>query len=132
MSAAVHTFKDSSAQTGSNSGSWIALNTATMLSVGVDILTGGSGTITDFDVWMEGSDVGGSDAGYKMPADLIHEPTPATQVNRLEIVNNETTPTLAERWSATYKHWPWKFARAAWKITGTSPSIPFRVIGCSK
>jgi hypothetical protein len=103
-----------------------------MLAVEVDLTTG-SGTITRFDLWLEGSDDGNETDAPDLLFDWsVKDSNAGTEeterVTKRNIINNKTT-TTAERHSALYRHVPWTYVRARWALTGTSPSLTFSVNG---
>jgi hypothetical protein len=108
----------SATQTATGNGAWFAANTATMLSLLADITAGVA--ITDFDLWLEGTNDKSQAAGYPIQADQVCGPgRTASTNNRIEVVLNKST-TTAEKFSALFKHLPWAFVRVAWALTGTS------------
>lgn len=98
--------------------------TGTMAAVEVDI-TAGSGTITDCDVWMEGSVDGGA-TWFRLLANVIDANGTDVVTARSNVVNNKAT-TTAERYGAIYNYLPCDKVRARWTLTGTTPSLTFAV-----
>jgi len=98
--------------------------TGTMMHVEVDI-TAASGTISDFDLFMEGS-VDGGTTWFRLHA--VHIDANGTDIvtARSNIVNNKTA-TTPERYGALYSHLPCDKVRARWTLTGTTPSLTFAV-----
>ena len=115
----------SAAQTASAASSGQQLSTIQQAIVGVDI-TAGSGTITDFDLWLECSDDGGT-TWYRLVADhVVIDSTGADSQDQVNIVDNKTT-TAAERYLAVYQVLPSDYVRVRWTLTGTTPSLTFSV-----
>lgn len=121
----------SAARTVSGNSEPFEFSTGTMLFVGVNI-TAGSGTVADFDLWLEVADSKGSTVWYPMPADQVTKPDLSVATNQVNIVNNKASIT-AEKYSGVFKHLPAGVARIVWAFTGgASPSLTFSVIGMAK
>jgi hypothetical protein len=104
----------------------VEILTGTMMDVMV-ILGTGSGTITDLDLWIEGSnEAEGATNFHRLHADTIDANGTDVVTPRSNIVNSKAT-TTAEKYGATYKHLPVRRVRAAWILAGTTPSIPLTV-----
>jgi hypothetical protein len=103
----------------------MALTTASMLMAEVDI-TAAAATITDFDLWLEGS-VDNGLTWFRLIADFIDANGTDVTTPRSNIVNNYTTAAAA-RFAALYRHVPCMKVRAKASLTGTgSPSVTFTV-----
>ena len=122
----------SATQTASGNGAWIPVQTLTMLQVEVDITAATS--ITTFDLWLQGSAVGGADEGYDLPCDrqlttLATAAGNAPVADLRDIVQNKTTST-AQRDIGIFKHVPAKYVRVKWILSGTD--VTFSVKGSGK
>lgn len=116
--------------TGNGESGWTKLQGITMLGVSVEFTAAGSGTIADFDLWVEASPDGGI-TSVPIQADQVEEPSNSVQ-NRRNIVNSKST-TTSEKYGAVYRHVPWTHAKVKWTFTGaTTPSLPTRVRFCGK
>ena len=127
----------SAAQSASGSGAWIPITTWTMLNV-VAAISAASGTITDFDLWLEGaSDANGSNP-HQIPCDIQYKNgaaagTEATvNTNKIHIINSKADTTAPEVYTAQYKHLPCNYVRARWYMAGTTPSVTFSVMALGK
>ena len=119
-------FGPATAITGNGNSTDIEVLTGTMMDITV-ILGTGSGTITDLDIWMEGSnEAEGATNFHRLHADSIDNSGTDVVTPRSNIVNNKTT-TAAETSGAIYKHLPVRRVRARWTLAGTTPSIPLTV-----
>ena len=117
------TLLESALQLATAQGGEIQAATVTMLQVAVDI-TSLQGTISDFDVWLEGSVDGG--ATYRPLVADRGEDAGTAFSDRINIVNNFTTGTRKS--SAVYKHLACDKIRVAWLLAGSStPGVTFGV-----
>lgn len=136
MAFNVVTLVPSSAQNASGAGAWQPVPTASMLAVQADI-TAGSGTVSDFDLWVEGTNDPADTTGFDVPADQVlkHANGAAANtvaVNQRDIVSNKASIT-AERFLGIFKHFPFKYCRARWAFTGgSSPSLTLSVTAGAK
>lgn len=124
MASARTTIVALAAFTGAGNSLDVDVTTGTMMAIEVDITTG-SGTITDFDLWMEGSNDDGL-TWFRLLASTIDANGTDVTTPRSNIVNNKAT-TTAERYGAVYPYVPTRKVRARWTLTGTSPSLTFAV-----
>ena len=129
MAAGRDTLVASAAFTASGNSPSFPLTTATMLDVTVAI-TAGSGTVSDFDLWIEKSTDNGA-TWTRALADLIDANGTDVTTPRSNIVNNKAS-TAAETYGATYKHVPAALIRARWNLAGTTPSLTFSVTAAWK
>lgn len=106
----------------------VSVPTAVMAMLGVDI-TAVVATITDFDVWLEGSDDGGT-TWYELPCDLVLKSSGTGTANSVgatqrNVVDSYTTASAA-KFVGIYKALPADMVRLRWILTGTgSPSETF-------
>lgn len=129
MSATRIELQGSAAQTGSSQGASKPIPTITMAAVLLDI-TAGSGTITDFTAWLQGSD--DEEDWFDIVADQVMNSTAVAAggtvtTNDRDIVDGKST-TTAEKFMAVYKHLPFKYVRFAWALAGTTPSLTFDAV----
>jgi len=109
-----------------NSGQF-SIPTMVQAILGVDV-TAGSGTISDFDVWLEGSDDGGT-TWYELPCDLVMKSSGTgtantVAANQRNVVDSKTS-TTAEKFVGIYKALPADVVRLRWILTGTTPTMTF-------
>ncbi len=129
------------AQVASANGGWIDVSDSKELLVALR-LTAGSGTLSHFSVYLEGTDDDGV-TSYELLADtvfkntLVSSPTAAEptslRTNKRNIVDDETAIiTINSRWTATYTKFG-KKVRVRWIITPTAaPSETFGVRAVGK
>lgn len=121
----------SAARTSGGNSEPFDLLTGTMLWIAVNI-TAGSGTVADFDLWLEVADSKASTIWYPFPADLVIPPSLVVATNQVNIVNNKASIT-AEKYSGVFKHTPAGAGRLVWAFTGGStPSLTFDALGTAK
>ncbi|HOC18440.1 MAG TPA: hypothetical protein PKK95_09240 [Vicinamibacterales bacterium] len=117
----------SQAQTASANSSAVQVATITQAVVGIDI-TAGSGTVSDFDLWLEVSDDGGTSWYPLAPDVVIVDSTRAATWNvdadHAYIVDSKAS-TTAEKYLAVFKQVPADYVRLRWTLTGTTPSLTF-------
>lgn len=99
--------------------------TGSMMYVAVPI-TAGSGTVSPFNLWMEGSVDGGA-SWFRLIADLVDASGTDVTTPRANIVNNKVTNAAPETYGALYRHLPCDKVRARWGMAGTTPSLTFGV-----
>lgn len=126
MSATRSELVASSAFTASGVSASLSVPTANHLFVGVDI-TASSGTPV-LDLWLQGSDDGGT-TWYDVPFDLaLQTSTTATEnttrTNDRSIIDNRTS-TSAAQFLGIYKSLAADKIRLKWIISGSSPSFTF-------
>ncbi len=123
------TFLPASAQTAGAAGTWVPVPTGTMLAAMLDV-TAASGPL-NFSAWLQGTNDPLDAEGFDVPADLaLQHATGGTTANAARANVRDIVPaktdTAAARYSAIYKHWPWKYARVRWSLTG---SVTFAATG---
>lgn len=117
--------------TSSGAGTWQPVPAASMVAVSVDV-TAASGTITGFDLWLQGANDPTDATGFDVPADQALKSAPGSgaagtvAVNVRDIVDGKTT-TTAERFYALYRHFPFKYMREAHVLAGTAPNVTLGV-----
>ncbi len=117
------TFLPASAQTAGAAGTWVPVPTATMLAAMVDVSAGSGSPV--FSAWLQGTNDPLDAEGFDVPADLAlaHATgggaAASTRANARDIVPAKSD-TAAARYTAIYKHWPWKYARVRWSLSGGS------------
>ena len=124
----------STALNSNGNSSSFTLSTVRELMVGVDV-TAGSGTSPTLDLWLQGSDDGGT-TWYDLVADQVLPTADAAASGTVttsarDIVDNKTT-TTAESFVAVYKSIPTDRIRLKWKIGGTSPEFTLSVSAVGK
>lgn len=110
--------------TGSVSGAGFDVPDVTMLKVHA-VISAGSGTITDCDVYLEDSLDGGVTWRPMLALRGEDNGTEFTTA-RINIINNKVTNT-AQSGSGLYDHVPASKIRARVTLTGTTPSLPIKV-----
>lgn len=124
MAAKQDTISASAAYTTAGNSPAVTISTGTQMAVCVNI-TAGSGTITAFNLWMEGSVDSGA-TWFRILADQIDDNGSDQATPRANIVNNKNT-TTAGVWGANYDTLPAMMIRCRWTLTGTTPSLTFQV-----
>ena len=110
--------------TGQGSGKLITTNSMGVVDVNI---TAASGTLV-FDLWLEGSNDNGVTwfelfhNGAMKTSGLAAENAPSAAGR--PIIDNKTTTTL-EKFCAIYPWLACKYIRAAWTLSGTTPSVTF-------
>ena len=120
----------SAAQTASGVSAAFKVSTFTQAVVGVDI-TAGSGTVADFDLWLECSDDGGTTWYAVAPNVVVTHSTRAaswtTDADDAYIVDSKAT-TTAEKYFAQFQTLSCDYVRLEWTHTGgSSPSLTLSV-----
>lgn len=119
----------SAAQTASGNSASFKISTIDHAVVGVDI-TAGSGTVSDFDLWLEVSDDGGTTWYPIAPNVVVIGSTRAaawtTDLDDAYIVDSKAS-TTAETYLAQYPAISADYVRVRWTIAGTTPSLTFSV-----
>ena len=119
---------ESGEQNASGNSGAVNLKTATMAMLTVNV-SSVSGTSPQLDVWLQGSDDGGT-TWYDLVADQALQTKSddaaggTVRTNVRDVVDAKTS-TDAERFMAIYKHLPTDKVRLRWKISGTSPAFTF-------
>lgn len=119
----------SAAQTASSNSASFKISTIDHAVVGVDI-TAGSGTVSDFDLWLEVSDDGGT-TWYPIAPDVVvvgstRAATWTVDLDDAYIVDSKAS-TTAETYLAQFPAISADYVRVRWTLTGTTPSLTFSV-----
>jgi hypothetical protein len=123
--------KASGAQTGPSTGSLAEIGNYRYITVLVNV-TAGSGTVTTFRVWLEGSIDNGAN-WYELPCYQMVKAgaaAPGASAAQRDIVN-ETSVQTAAKYVANCETY-FSQVRAAWNIAGTTPSETFAVSAAVK
>lgn len=122
------TLKASAAVTAAGQGSLVNVGLRRHITISVNV-TAGSGTVTTFRVWLEGTPDGAT--WFELPCDLILKAGAtapgAAGTNDRDIVNETSVQTSAKYVGVCQVHMD--AVRAAWNVVGTSPSETFVVLG---
>lgn len=131
QAADTYTLAASAARTAAGTGSAVDVHVWKTVLVTVNV-TAGSGTVTVFRVWLEGTN--DNSTFYEMPCDLVMKTGAAApgaaSANQRDIAN-ETTLITSQKYLAICQTWT-TTVRAAWNITGTTPSETFTVLVSGK
>lgn len=123
MAASQDTLVVTQAYTVSGNGPQFPVQFGSMAHVTIPI-TAGSGTVADFDAWLEGSTDNGT-TWTRLLANRIDENGTDVTTARSNIVNNKAS-TAAGVWGAYYDFLACMLVRGRWAFTGgSSPSLTF-------
>ena len=128
MSFTPITLQPSGPQTAGAAGTWVPVPTGSMIAAVVDI-TGATGSPSFF-AWLQGTNDPADSEGFDVPADLALQHAAGggaantTRANERDIVTTKTD-TAAQRNSAIYKHFPFKYCRLRWAQNGVNASVTF-------
>ncbi len=127
-------FHPSAAETSTGQSQAFQIPTFSQMLVGVDI-TAASGTTPALDIYLQGSDDGGT-TWYDIPYDLALTTNAAaadlTATAQKRNINGTAAVAAAGKHVAIYKEIPTDTVRLRWVISGTTPSFTFSASGVGK